>query len=61
MVCPHAHGDNPQVLVSGLSPVQVGNHGITFYTMYISVDLAHFEMVSSNVGKGGIRAHFEYA
>ena len=29
MGCPSVHGDNPWALASGLSPVQVVNHGIT--------------------------------
>ena len=29
MVYPIVRGDNPQALVSGLSPVQVDNHGIS--------------------------------
>ena len=29
IVCPPVRGDNPRALDSGLSPVQVVNHGIT--------------------------------
>ena len=29
MVCPPLRGDNPRALESGLSPVQVDNHGVT--------------------------------
>ena len=29
-------------------------HGITIYTTYISVDLAHHEVFCAKVGKGGI-------
>ena len=28
-----------------------------FYTTYISVDFAHFEIVPAKVGKGGIKVH----
>ena len=28
MVCPPIHGDNPRALASGLSRIQVDNHGI---------------------------------
>ena len=44
MACPPVRGDNPRVLASGLSYVQVDKHGITFYTTHISVDLAHHEI-----------------
>ena len=37
-----------------LTYVQVNKHGITFYTTYISVDLAHHEIFRAKVGKGGI-------
>ena len=30
-------------------------HGITFYTTYISVDIAHHEIFRAQVGKGGIK------
>ena len=39
MVCPPERGDNPRALASGLSRVQVGNHGtcITiFYSSFMS-------------------------
>ena len=39
MGCPHVRGDNPRALASGLSYVQVGKNGKTFYTTYIIVDL----------------------
>ena len=32
--------------------VKVDKHGITIYTTYISVDLAHHEIVVAEVGKG---------
>ena len=36
IACPPVRGDNPRAFVSGLSPVQVDNHGIT--TLYHGVD-----------------------
>ena len=37
MSCPPVRGDNPRALASGLSPIQVDNHGkILSYTTYIS-------------------------
>ena len=45
MACPPVRGDNLRALASGLSYVQVDRHGITIYTTYISVDLAHHEIV----------------
>ena len=54
MGCPTVRGDNPQASTSGLSYVQVDKHGITIYTTYISVDLAHQEIFCAKVGKGGI-------
>ena len=53
MGCPPVRGDNPRALASGLSYVQVDKHGITFYTTYISVDLAHQVIFHAKVGKGG--------
>ena len=32
-------------------------HGITIYTTYISVDLAHHEIYRAKVGKGGINVY----
>ena len=32
--------------------VQADNHGITIYTTYISVDLAHYQISRANAGKG---------
>ena len=55
MGCPPVRGDNPRALASGLSYVQVDKHGITIYTTYISVDLAHHEIYHAKVGKGGIK------
>ena len=52
MVCPHACGDNPRALASGLSPIQVDNNGIA---TYISLDLAHYDIFCAKVGKGGTR------
>ena len=54
MGCPPVRGGNPRALASGLSNVQVDKHGITFYTTYISVDLAHREIFRAKVGKGSI-------
>ena len=54
MGCPPVRGDNPRALASGLSYVQVDKHGITIYTTYISVDLAHREIFRAKVDKGGI-------
>ena len=45
----------PRALAIGLSYVQVGKHGISIYTTYISVDLAHHEIFRAKVGKGGIK------
>ena len=55
MDCPPVRGDNPRALASGLSYVQVDKHGITIYTTYISVDLAHHEIFRAKSGKGGIK------
>ena len=58
MTCPPVRGDNPRDLASGLSYVQVDKHGITIlYLVYISVDLAHHEIVCAKVGKGGISSY----
>ena len=54
MGCPHVRGDNPRALASGLSYEQVYNYGMTIYTTYISVDLAHCEIFRAKVGIGGI-------
>ena len=40
-------------LAHGLSPVNVGTHGITIYTTYTSIDLAYCEIVRAKIGKGG--------
>ena len=42
-------GDNPRALASGLAYVQVDKHGITIYTTYINVDLAHHEIIRAKV------------
>ena len=47
-------GDNSRALESGISYVQVDKHGITIYTTYFSVDLAHHEIFCAKVGKGGV-------
>ena len=54
MGCSPVCGDNPRALASWLSHVQVDKHGITIYTTYISVDLAHQEIFRAKVGKGVI-------
>ena len=54
MGCPPVCRDNPRALASGLSYEQVDKHGITIYTTYISVDLAHHEIYCAKIGKGGI-------
>ena len=51
MGCPLVRGDNPRALASGLSYVQVDKHGITIYSTYISVDLAHREIYFAKSGK----------
>ena len=50
MGCGSVRGDNSQALASGLSYVQVDKHGISFFTTYISVDLAHHEIFRAKVG-----------
>ena len=57
---PPVLGDNPRALASGLSYVQVDKHGITIYTTYISVDIAHHEIFNAKVGKGGIKHCITY-
>ena len=54
MGCLPVRGDNPRALASGLSCVQEDKHGITIFTTYISVDLAHRDIYHANAGKGGI-------
>ena len=49
MACPPVRGDKPRALASGLSYVQVDKHGITIYTAYISIALAHHEIVRAKV------------
>ena len=61
MGCLHVHGDNPRALASGLSYVQVDKHGITIYTNYIGVDLAHYEIFRAKVGKGGITSVLRFS
>ena len=48
MGCPPVRGDT-SLRASGLSYVQVDTHGITIFTTYISVDIAH----RAKVGNGG--------
>ena len=60
MDCPPARGDNPRALSSGLSYVQVDKHGIiTFYTTYISVDLARHKIFCAKEGKGGTISYMD--
>ena len=54
MDCPPVRGDNPRALASGLSFVQVGKRGISIYTIFISIDLAHHEIFRSKVGNVGL-------
>ena len=54
MACPHVRGDNPRALASGLSFVQVDKYAKLSYTTYISVDLAHYEILRVKVGQVGI-------
>ena len=50
MSCPPVRADNPRALASGLSYVQVEKHGITIYTIYISVEYAQHELVRIYIG-----------
>ena len=54
MGCPPVRGDNPRALASGLSYVQVDNHGITILYHLHQCSLAHHEIFRAKVGKGGI-------
>ena len=45
MGCPPVRGDNPRALASGLSYVQVDNPWYNYFMPYISVDLAHREII----------------
>ena len=56
MGCPPLRGDNPRALASGLSYIQVDNHGISLCITYNSVDLAYHEIFRAKVGKGGIKS-----
>ena len=56
-LCPPVRRDNTRALASGLSYVQVDKHGITIYTTYISVGLAHHEIFRAKVGKGGMHQY----
>ena len=55
LACPPLRGNNPRTLTSGLSYEQVKKHGITIFTTYISIDLAHNEIFRVKVGKGGMK------
>ena len=50
MGCPPVRGDNPRALASGLSYVQVDNHGTTIYTTYISVGHFVLKLVRMIIG-----------
>ena len=52
MACPPVRGDNPRALASGLSYVQVDNHGIT-----ILYNLHQCRLGKSlvKIGEGGIK------
>ena len=52
MGCPPVRGDNPRALASGLSCVKVDKHGITIYTTYINVDIAHHDIFRAKVWNG---------
>ena len=54
MACLPVRGDNPRVLESVLSYVQMDNMALLFYNTYISVDLAHHEIFRAKAGKRGI-------
>ena len=54
MGCPPVRGDNPRALASGLSTYRWTNMALLFYTTYISVDLAHHEIIQGKVGKDDI-------
>ena len=54
--CPCVRGDNSRALASGISYVLVDERGKAIYTTYISIDLAHHEIVHANVGKDGINS-----
>ena len=63
MGCPPLRGNNPRafseprVLACGLSYVQVGKHGITIFTTYISVDHAHHAIFRAKVCKDEYITH----
>ena len=49
MVRPPVRGDNQRAYAHGLSPVQMDKYGLTIYTIYISVDLAYYEIFLAKV------------
>ena len=55
MGCPPERGDNTRALASELSYVKLDKNGMTIYTIYISVDLAHHDIFRAKIGKGGIK------
>ena len=54
MARPPVRGDSPRALASGLSYVQVDEHGITISYPYISVELAYHQILRAKDGKDGI-------
>ena len=61
MACPPVCGEIPRALASGLYRLKMDNNGISILTSFVSVCLAHYEIVGSKVDMGGlklkIRAH----
>ena len=51
MGCPPVRGNNTRALASGLSYAQVDKHGKIFHITYISIDLAHHEILHAKFGK----------
>ena len=47
MDCPPVRGDNLSLLASGLYIVQVDKYGMTIFTTYISIELAHQNLFST--------------
>ena len=52
MACQDVRGDNPRALASGISYVQVDNHGRTILYHLHQCDLAHHEICHAKIGKG---------
>ena len=55
MCCQPVSGDNPRALVSGVSYVQLGKHGITILYHLNQCRLEHNNIFHAKVGKGGIK------